>query len=322
MASITPTDFRKFDPSKVTFSKPKDIKAGGKVVNIKYNDDRFNLQMPILRSPYKLREYNPTSKSTDEDLPLSKEKSHSLNLSFNDMDNNPKIALFYKKMKEFNEKIVDEAYNNSSSWLNKKYERDVIQNAFCNSIIKPYIDKTTQEESDKYPATLKIKLPYNTTAARYNFRCTDMNNVDIDFIDIMENLQGARIQAIVSPTIFLVGNKIYPSFTVLSIRIDMVMPKAVEFLSDSDADNVNEEDDEDDDEIMPKLTKEIKASKIDVIESDDEEFNKMLHTKKTTDDEDNNDDNENDDDDDDDDDDPPPPPSPKKASKKVVTKKK
>jgi hypothetical protein len=316
MASITPTDFRKFDPSKVTFSKPKDIKAGGKVVNIKYNDDRFNLQMPILRSPYKLREYNPTSKSTDEDLPLSKEKSHSLNLSFNDMENNPKIALFYKKMKEFNEKIVDEAYNNSSSWLNKKYEKDVIQNAFCNSIIKPYIDKTTQEESDKYPATLKIKLPYNTTAARYNFKCTDMNNVDIDFINIMENLQGARIQAIVSPTIFLVGNKIYPSFTVLSIRIDMVMPKAVEFLSDSDADNVDDdEDDEDDDDNVTKVTKAIKASKIDVIESDDEEFNQMLDKKKT-----NEDDEEEDDDDDDDD--PPPPPSPKKTTKKVSTKKK
>ena len=312
MPSITPTDFRKLDPSKITFSKPKDIKAGGKVVNLKYNDDRFNLQMPILRSPYKLREYNPTSKSTDEDLPLAKDKSHSLNLSFNDMDNNPKIALFYKKMKEFNEKIVEEAYNNSSSWLNKKYDKDVIQNAFCNSIIKPYIDKNTQEESDKYPATLKIKLPYNVTAARYNFKCTDMNNVDINFIDIMENLQGARIQAIVSPTIFLVGNKIYPSFTVLSIRIDMVMPKAVEFLSDSDADNDNDDDDE---EEVSKVTKLIKASKIDVVESDDEEFNEMLDKKKTSD--------EEDEDEDEDEDDPPPPPSPKKGVvKKAVSKKK
>lgn len=98
MGSIKPINFKDFDVDKLRFSPtPKDMSQGGKVINVKYGDDKLVMQMPVMRSPFKLKEYNPGK--SNEDVPLAKDKNHSLQLAFNDMVNNPKVEMFYEKMK-------------------------------------------------------------------------------------------------------------------------------------------------------------------------------------------------------------------------------
>ena len=150
---------------------------------------------------------------------------------------------------------------------------------------------------------MKIKLPYNMTAGAYTFKCSDMDNNSIDFVDVMENLQGARVQAIVSLSIYIVGTKVIPTFNVLSVRFDVIKMKPVDFLSDSDIDKEDEEE-EDESPVSKNLT--IRDSE----DEDDPEFEKVVAKSSKL--------NVSDDEDDDDDEDVPPPPTTKKTSKKVV----
>lgn len=301
MGSIKPINFKDFDVDKLRFSPtPKDMSQGGKVINVKYGDDKLVMQMPVMRSPFKLKEYNPGK--SNEDVPLAKDKNHSLQLAFNDMVNNPKVEMFYEKMKKFDAKIIDTVYDNCSKWLNKKYEKNMVE-AFCNSVVKPYINKNGDETND-FPPTMKIKLPYNMAAGAYTFKCSDMDNNSIDFVDVMENLQGARVQAIVSLSIYIVGTKVIPTFNVLSVRFDIIKMKPVDFLSDSDIDKEDEEE-EDESPVSKNLT--IRDSE----DEDDTEFEKVVAKSNKL--------NVSDDEEEEDDDeDVPPPPTTKKTSKKVV----
>jgi hypothetical protein len=300
MGSIKPINFKDFDVDKLRFSPtPKDMSQGGKVINVKYGDDKLVMQMPVMRSPFKLKEYNPGK--SNEDVPLAKDKNHSLQLAFNDMVNNPKVEMFYKKMKKFDSKIIDTVYDNCSKWLNKRYEKNMVE-AFCNSVVKPYINKNGDESND-FPPTMKIKLPYNMTAGAYTFKCSDMDNNSIDFVDVMENLQGARVQAIVSLSVYIVGTKVIPTFNVLSVRFDVIKMKPVDFLSDSDIDKEDEDDEDEDAPVAKKQT--IKDSE----DEDDPEFENLVAKSSKL---------NVSDDEDDDDEDVPPPPTTKKTNKKVV----
>jgi hypothetical protein len=217
------------------------------------------------------------------------------------MVNNPKVEMFYKKMKKFDSKIIDTVYDNCSKWLNKRYEKNMVE-AFCNSVVKPYINKNGDESND-FPPTMKIKLPYNMTAGAYTFKCSDMDNNSIDFVDVMENLQGARVQAIVSLSVYIVGTKVIPTFNVLSVRFDVIKMKPVDFLSDSD---IDKEDDEDEDEDVPVSKK---PTIQDSEDENDPEFEKVIAKSRKL---------NVSDDDEDDDEDAPPPPTTKKTAKNVV----
>ena len=129
-----------FSPASVQFSKLRKNKNGGKAVYLNAGDNKkLYVQFPFMRSPYGLSAF------TDEGTGRT---SYSLDLSF-DPDNAEAMEL-HAKLKELDEKIVNEVAKNSKEWLGKEFNVAVLKEALYKPIVKP--------GKEQYAPTIKLKV--------------------------------------------------------------------------------------------------------------------------------------------------------------------
>ena len=129
-----------FSPASVQFSKLRKNKNGGKAVYLNAGDNKkLYVQFPFMRSPYGLSAF------TDEGTGRT---SYSLDLSF-DPDNAEAMEL-HAKLKDLDEKIVNEVANNSKEWLGKEFNVAVLKEALYKPIVKP--------GKEQYAPTIKLKV--------------------------------------------------------------------------------------------------------------------------------------------------------------------
>jgi hypothetical protein len=132
----------------ITFSVPKTLDNGAKLVYVNYNQGRFSVQTPWMTMPWKMGAY------TDGEYP-----KYSIDLSFKGMDENPELQGFYDKFKALEQTIIDGGLENSVAWFKKNIKsRDGVAEKF-GPIIKESRDKETGEPDGKWPASMKIKVP-------------------------------------------------------------------------------------------------------------------------------------------------------------------
>jgi hypothetical protein len=129
-----------FSPASVQFSKLRKNKNGGKAVYLNAGDNKkLYVQFPFMRSPYGMSAF------TDEGTGRT---SYSLDLSF-DPDNAEAMEL-HAKLKELDEKIVNEVAKNSKEWLGKEFNVAVLKEALYKPIVKP--------GKEQYAPTIKLKV--------------------------------------------------------------------------------------------------------------------------------------------------------------------
>ena len=174
--------------------------AGGKnvakMVPVYYNKKPLVLQTCEMYSPFGLNTF------TGDD---GKADTHSIDLSFRDMESRECLKDLYTMMRALDDRNVSECVDiNSMEWLGKKkVSRDVVD-ALYTPVIKMAKDKETKEPTDKYPPTFKVKLPTTATG----FKCTmfDANHNPLDILST--NLKGGKITALIQCTgIWLAGGK-------------------------------------------------------------------------------------------------------------------
>jgi hypothetical protein len=139
---------KNIDTNAITFSVPKSLDNGAKLVYVNYNQGRFSVQTPWMTMPWKLGAY------TDGDYP-----KYSIDLSFKGMDENPDLKGFHDKFKDLENKLIDGCVENSVSWFKRpNMSRDGASEKF-GAIIKESRDKETGEPDGKWPASMKVKVP-------------------------------------------------------------------------------------------------------------------------------------------------------------------
>ena len=268
MTTLRPKDI---DVSKIKFNEVKKLDSGAKVSYINYDNEKLTIQLPITKLPYGLSSF------TNEDS-----TSHSLTVSFGGMDDNDKIKLFYMKIKEIEKHVIGQGVKNASKWFTLKTKSDnpevistFVEEMFT-EVAKPYRDKNTKEISDKYPPTMKIKLPYNGKSKNFEIVCHDMDsNEELKFEEIKDSLKGAKAQLVIQLTgIWISAGKFGCSWKILMGKFRLSKMEKMVYLSDSDAEKeevVIEDKDTSLEEEALQVSKESKEVKKEVINSDDEE---------------------------------------------------
>ena len=146
---IKPTDL---DISKIVYTEPKPMgTSGAKSMYMNYGSGQKSIALvaPKMRLPYGIGTY----------VQDGQPPKYTLDLSFGDKDADPKLKQFYEAIESINEKLIADAKKNSLLWLRKKtISEDVIRELFS-SPIKRSKDKETGEITNKYPPTLKAKIP-------------------------------------------------------------------------------------------------------------------------------------------------------------------
>ena len=237
---------KNFNVDKLKYSELKVMKSGAKSIYINNNGAKVNIQTPILSIPYGVND-NMQFIKKDEGR-KDEERKYDITLSFKGMDENPKIKVFHDKMKELEQKVIDDAFANRLVWFKNNFSgnKDVVSNMFT-PIVKHDKDKTTGEYANKYPPTLKAKIPYNSLENKFDFDCYDMDNNESNFHDILANLKGGKGQFIIQLSgIWFSAGMFGCSWKIVSAKFQQLNTSKLTFVADSD-DELNNGDDDDDD---------------------------------------------------------------------------
>ena len=272
------------------------MKSGAKSIYINYNGAKVNLQTPILNIPYGVNDNMQFIKK--DEARKDEERKYDITVSFKGMDENPKIKQFHDKMKELEQKIIDDAFTNRLVWFKNNYSgnKDVVSNMFT-PIVKHDKDKVTGEYANKYPPTFKAKIPYNSLENKFEFDCYDMENNEINFNDILSNLKGGKAQFIIQLSgIWFSAGMFGCSWKIVSSKFQQINTSKITFVADSDDElvNANDEDDEDDisvdNDVITKITqKQMVVDKKTLVEKQPVASVVKVIPSEEEDDEDNND---------------------------------
>jgi phosphoribosyl-ATP pyrophosphohydrolase len=211
-------------------------------VYVNYEGSSITIQTPLVRLPYGIGDWNEKNaegKPSGEDKP----KKYDLNFSFDGMDSNPKIKELLDKMNEIEKKITEDAFENRLAWLDDDYDgiKSVVSKLFT-PIVKYDKDKVTKKVVNKYPPTVKCKLPYDTRSDIFTFVSQDMNGEEIEFKTIMRNLKGAKARLIIQLSgIWIAGGRYGCTWKVVRGRFEVTKPNVVDFVEDSDVEVADED---------------------------------------------------------------------------------
>jgi hypothetical protein len=253
----------KFDPSKISYNKIKNLDNGGKMISLLYDGQQFALQTPEMSVPYGMKEWG----DTEED------KKYTLDLSFRDMDTDTNkgnsIQSTFNAMKAFETHLIDTCLK--ENWLKKKTDKKDVIEALFTPIIRHSKDQDG-EITDKYPPTFSFKIPTSTGKNGPNKIITDVYDYNGNEINIRNfTTKGTRCKAIITPSVWCAGGKFGCSFraNVLKIRPKEVISGLDAFISAPEEEDPDLDDDEEVISATPHIVK--KPTTSPMIEEEDEE---------------------------------------------------
>jgi hypothetical protein len=202
--------------SKLRYSPIKALSSGARIVYINYGDEKLTVQTPLVSLPYGVGDGSfianrgaggSGAAAAAEVEPEN--KRYDLSLSFRGMDDTPKIKSFYDKMVEIEKKIMDDAFDNRLAWLRDDFNgMKPIVTALMNPMIRVDRDKETRKVTNKYPPTMKVKLPYDARIDSFVFDATDMKGEELDFKAVMTKLRGTKAVLVIQLTgLYFSGGK-------------------------------------------------------------------------------------------------------------------
>ena len=203
--------------SKLRYSPIKPLSSGARIVYVNYGDEKLTVQTPLVSLPYGVsdgvfaanRAAGGAAGGAGGGDGDADNKRYDISLSFRGMEDMPKIKAFHDKMVEIEKKIMDDAFTNRQAWLRDDFNgMKPIVNALMNPIVRVDRDKDTGKVTNKYPPTMKVKLPYDTRSDCFAFDALDMANKEVDFKAIMTKLKGTKaLLAIQLTGLYFAGGK-------------------------------------------------------------------------------------------------------------------
>lgn len=260
------------------YSEVKILASGAKSVYINYGTGKLRIQTPVMFLPYGVNEGGFEDKNAKVDIKKNgdkkADKKYDLTLSFKGHEENPKIEAFLSKLREIENKIIDDAFEYRQSWFKDDFDDN---KAFVARLFSPIIkidkDKNTGKVVGKYPPTIRFKLPYDNENDRFSFNSFNMNGETINLLDIITKLKSGKAQLIVElNSIWFAGGKFGCTWKLITGKFQRSINNDISFIEDSDTEKVKDEDEEESDKDNEEEIKEIVSNLNDttIDNSDDE----------------------------------------------------
>ena len=319
---------KNIDISAIKFNDMRTLDSGGKMAYMNYMGGKLYVQTPMMPLPYGVNDSSAmdTKAGRVSDGP----KRFDLNLSFRDIDRNTAVKSLHDKLIEIGEGVVETGFKNRLAWFRNDYKgmREFVENMFT-PIVRVSTDKDTGMPSTRYPATLKVKLPYDAATDSFKFECVDSNKQPVKFNDIKDNLKGASAQVLFQITgVWISAGKFGCSTKAIKVKIEQAITAEVDFEEDSDDEKIGGSEEDEDlvadamaavaaapgkkTAAAPAAKKAVPAPAPPMLEDSEEEEEEAVEEEQDEDSEAEEEEHEP----------TPPPPPPKKTTKKVASTKK
>jgi len=141
---------------------------------------------------------------------------YSIDLSFKDKQSRPALQTFFDKLSQLDEKLVKDAVENGKTWFGKNIASTDVAEAIYTKHIRYPKDKETQEITDRFPPTFKLKLPKRD--GKFIAEIYDKNGDPLSIEEV--NTKNAKVIAQIQCTgIWIIAGKFGASFKVLKLMV-------------------------------------------------------------------------------------------------------
>jgi hypothetical protein len=225
MSSITLKGFKKeIDYDKISISNLRKLDSGGQMASVSYGEqkNRLVIQTPLMSIPYAFgKGYNGVP-------------SHDLNLSFGDYSSDPKLKMFYENMVEIEDYIFNHVKKNIDTWYSNLVGKS--EDSIKDLLSENFNKFIRHSKDNKYPPTIKVKIPYDKDSDKHNISIVDMyNNKEYVFDEIKDKLQGAYVKICFRiSTVYIINKHFGITAQVSKIKISFPAKDDDEFRSDSE----------------------------------------------------------------------------------------
>tara|TARA_B100001778_G_scaffold318519_1_gene307137 strand:+ start:5348 stop:6274 length:927 start_codon:yes stop_codon:yes gene_type:complete len=271
---------------KINISSLRKLDSGGQMTSVSYGEqnNKLIIQTPLMNIPYPFGTgYNG-------------ERSDYMSLSLGDYGSDDKLKKFYENMKNIEESVLQHVVKNVDTWFpNFSGKSEAVVEQLIGEAFNRFVKHS---KDDKYPPTIKVKIPYDNN--KYDISIVDMNtNEKYDFNEIKDKLRGAYVKICFRiSSVYFINKHFGISAKASKIKISFPVKDEDDFRSDSeDESSVIKkmssaviEDDEIDDEIRKESSKKTDEPK----DSEDEDEQDLKKDNSDDDDDDDDDDNSDD----------------------------
>ena len=233
-----------FKIENVSFKEPKKNQVGGLSVLLNYQNDTLNKNGPLVLQTPKMRLPFGFDDSIQEGTGIHK---YSINGSLATSDTtNQNLRLFTETIRELDNLTKKVGEEKSVEWFGKKHTSEVISEF--------YKSAEKKSKNDKYPSTLKIKLPTRTNDDKtvipafdiYDENKTLVNIVDSSGINLNCIEKGSEFVAIIQCTgVWFVGKTQFGlGWKVVQLKLYRSQKLVGYSIVDDDPEVVEEEEEE------------------------------------------------------------------------------
>lgn len=136
------------DFSKLSFSTPRTLDNGGKMLYLNYNSGKFYIQTPELELPFDPSYFAENDTSG----------KFSVKVSLKNVDSDPKMKDLHTFLSNLDDLLITKAQENSQAWFKKpKLSTDTIKELYT-PMVKVHLDPDSGEPSGKYPDQFGFKV--------------------------------------------------------------------------------------------------------------------------------------------------------------------
>ena len=253
------------DLEKITFSAPRTLDNGGKMLFLNYDGgiNPLYMQTPEVELPFEPSYFADNETSG----------KFSIKVSLKNLDSNSKMKDLHTFLTGLDDHLISKAQENSQAWFKKpKLSVDTIKELYT-PMVKVHVDPESGEPTGKYPDQFGFKIVkknnkfdklsvYNENKELFDIDRTTDSPVDITNV----LMKGAQVKAVLKCNgIWIANGKFGCTWRAEQIRVKVPEGGLQEFAIMSDS-----EDDEDDDESTTE-TKEVEMIEDSSEEEEEEE---------------------------------------------------
>ena len=213
-----------FSTENIIFGSSKLTQNGGKSIPLTYklNDETINFvfQTPRMLS-FGINSWrDPKNPNSD---PV-----YTITMSFVGVENNPKLAEFYKAISRIDEWALEATSKNSWDWLSRKNLSPETIKSIYNPCIKIPLDETTGLPNSK-PHSIKIKIKAKDSGFQTTFFDKEKNVIPGSDIQKVFNI-GSHVRAMIQCTGFwTTAGKFGLSWKILQMIVEPRISNSMEF---------------------------------------------------------------------------------------------
>ena len=254
------------DLSKITFSAPKTLDNGGKMLFLNYGGgiNPFYITLPEVEVPFDPMYFADNDTSG----------KYNIKISLKDLESNNELKCLHEKLGELDTLLKEKAIENSQQWFRKaKLSSDTI-NELYTPLIKVATDPETGEPNGKWPDSFGFKVVkkdgkfpnfsiYDNSKPPVVFDVDGKTDTPVDLENVI--MKGTLIKAVLKCNgVWIANGKFGCTWRAEQVRAKLPEGGLREFAIESDSDDS-------DDEVVDEKRVMIEDSDEDVHESEEEE---------------------------------------------------